>query len=144
MILVYQEYILIYKFVSPVPSLRGIFIRFRLVGQAPEFFKPTWFYFLLINHPILWWIYIIISIMAWKQGWINVQGWMWYQYNMDNLTRCSTCRCCSFSLLLLSHSGVMVWCGGLLIYLYGLVFEPNWGSAGYLHTRNQQLNWLGV
>ena len=101
---------------GPGYCLRGRVVGDGLWGQASASATITKFWILLVNHPILWRIFMTIRLMTWKKGWIYGQGWMWIQCSMENSLRIFTWHCGSFSLLLrLPSSGVMC-CGVLFLW----------------------------
>ena len=116
----------------------------RVVGdgvwaQAPTSVTITKFWFLLVNHLILWSIFITVRLMNWKQGWIHGQGWMWFQWSMEHSLRHFTWRCVSFSLLLGTPSSEIMWLGVVLLCWYVFVFVPNWEFIEFLQTQSYDL-----
>ena len=100
---------------GPGYCLRGRVIGYGFWGQAPASVTITQFWFLLVNHPIVWRIFMTVRLMTWKQGWIYGRIWMWFQWSMEHLLRHFTWRCGYFSLLLgLPSSGIM-WLGVVLL-----------------------------
>ena len=61
--------------------LRGRDIVVRVWGQGPGSVTVNWFWFLTINHLILWWISMTVRLLTWNQGWIYGWGCIWFQYN---------------------------------------------------------------
>ena len=119
---------------GPRSHLRGRMIGYVVWGQAPESVTITQFCFLLVNHLIMWRIYITVILMTWKQGWIYGRGWMWFQWSMESLLSHFTWRCGSVSLFLGLPSSEIMWYGILMICWCGLVLVPNRGFIKWPYT----------
>ena len=105
----------------------GFCFRGRVLGvgvweQAQLSVTETQFWFLLVNHLILWRISMKVVFMTWKQVWIYGQKWMWLQWGMEHFLRHFTLRCVYFGLLLVLSSSWIMCCGVLLICWCGLLF----------------------
>ena len=110
---------------GPGSCFRGGVVGYGFLEKDPASVTITQFWFLLVNHPILQRISMTDGLMIWKQGWIYVQGWMWFQCSMEHLLRHFTWQCGYFILLLGLLSSEIMCCGVLLLWCCGLVFESN-------------------
>ena len=108
-------------------------------GQVSASVTITQFLFLLVNHPIMWRIYMTVRLITWKQGWIYGRGYMWFKWSMEHLLINFTWLYGSFSLLMgLPSSGVILY-GVVLLCWYGLVSGPNWELIYFLQTQSDGL-----
>ena len=71
------------------PLLRGRVVGYGLWVQAPSSVTITQLCFFLVNHSILWKIYMTVRLMTWKEVWIYGRGWMWFQWSMEYFSNIS-------------------------------------------------------
>ena len=84
----------------------------------------------------MWRISMTVIFMTWKQGWIYGRIWMRFQWSMEHSLRHFTRWCGSFILWMRSTPSGIMWSGVVLLYWYGLVFEPNWKIIKFLQTQS--------